>query len=193
MLRMRATCLVVLAAVAAVGCEPVRRASETQLRYRAVFDLGCPSEQLQLHRLGGRARAVGGCGRRLVYVERCEPAVGADDACSWMLDAPVMTQSEWPQELEARRARAEQLAAARPAWWGAAPPDAAPEAAPADATAAAPSATPRGRTCPAGLFGDERMSAPPPSDRIRKAPTGLFDDRSPGRAPVPAGEPDFGF
>ncbi len=86
---------------ASVGCfHQTRPATLVQLQRRAVFDLGCPNDQLLLYHLDNTTKAVAGCGRRLVYVESC----GASSAsnCSWRLDTPTFAQVQWPQNYSSR-------------------------------------------------------------------------------------------
>ena len=85
------------------GCLSPRRASSQVLVQRASYDLGCPSEQLQRYALDGRTHVVIGCGRRLVYVERCDASLERD-ACSWLLDTPSFQQTQWPQQAAATQA-----------------------------------------------------------------------------------------
>ncbi len=100
--------------LAVVACLPARRASTAELQARAIFDLGCPAQQMQMFPLGPRIRAVSGCGRRLVYIERCDPELAAEASCAWTLDTPSVQQDQWPQRLEAV-ARQRALASAGPA------------------------------------------------------------------------------
>lgn len=107
-------------ALAATGCvTPAKRAPVTTLFHRAVYDLGCATQQLQLYHIDGRTKAMAGCGRRLVYVEHCDPSLGRD-GCSWVLDTPTFSQAQWPQQEQAwaeqqRRQRQAQGEAA-PEW-----------------------------------------------------------------------------
>lgn len=87
--------LVVLFAGVFCGCASGPRATLTALSYRAVFDLGCPVQALQLHHLDDRSKAVAGCGRRLIYVEDCQTH-GMAQACTWLLDTPTIAQQTWP-------------------------------------------------------------------------------------------------
>ena len=80
----------------ATGCLSAGpRPSVAQLRYRAVFDLGCPDPELVVYHVDARAKAVAGCGRRAVYVVSCQPVHGRH-ACTWMLNSPTFAQLQWP-------------------------------------------------------------------------------------------------
>ncbi len=103
--------LAVVAAGVAAGCAPVQRANPKVLYNRASYDIGCPQQSLQVYQLDGRTHAVSGCGRRLVYLERCDSALGRD-ACTWVVDTPNYQQLQWPQQTQAQQEQA-QLAAAR--------------------------------------------------------------------------------
>lgn len=73
------------------GCAHGRPASLQQLQHRATYDLGCPAQQLALQHIDERTKAVIGCGRAFVYLQRCEP-IGDDTICSWEIDggSPMM-------------------------------------------------------------------------------------------------------
>lgn len=80
--------LVLLALASGLAsCAAPVRATVPELVTRAAFDLGCPPTLVQIYQLDRRARGVFGCGRRLAYVEKCEP-VGGQTVCSWELDSP---------------------------------------------------------------------------------------------------------
>jgi hypothetical protein len=70
-------------------------ATIAQLQYRAVFDLGCPANMLVIYPVDGRAKAVTGCGRRLVYVESCQDIRG-ELVCTWIMNSPTYWQTMWP-------------------------------------------------------------------------------------------------
>lgn len=71
------------------GCSAATRpATLQQLQHRAVFDLGCAPQQLQLVSVDERTKAVGGCGRWLVYVHQCE-AMGQEESCGWLVNGPA--------------------------------------------------------------------------------------------------------
>ena len=63
-------------------------ASDGQLRTRAGFDLGCPSQQLRVVQIDAATRGVTGCGGRNTYVEDCERdgAFGWRAGCTWILN-----------------------------------------------------------------------------------------------------------
>jgi hypothetical protein len=86
-----------LALSMALGCAPSRRpparAALQQLQMRAAFDLECPAQWISLYHFDARAKGVFGCGRRLTYVEICEPGVGS---CTWTIDAPRVSAVERP-------------------------------------------------------------------------------------------------
>ncbi|MCA9593917.1 MAG: hypothetical protein KC776_11420 [Myxococcales bacterium] len=71
-------------AVVTAGCAASAPATAGQLRSRAAFELACPPEALTLVRIDETTGGVFGCGRRVVYVERCEGR-----ACSWAFDREV--------------------------------------------------------------------------------------------------------
>lgn len=109
-------------ATALAGCISPRRATVRELHHRAVFDLGCPAESVRVQRTGARTQAVVGCGRRLVYVERCDPALPHDEACGWQLDTPSFAEIAWPQHQQAQRELEQQRRAAEPPRWPAQEP-----------------------------------------------------------------------
>jgi len=71
-------------------------ASLVELQNRAVFDLGCPYQQLFVYHLDVRTKVVTGCARRLIYVESCQDIRG-ESACTWVLNTPTFLQTQWPQ------------------------------------------------------------------------------------------------
>jgi hypothetical protein len=108
--------LVIVLAGVNMACSSGPRATLTALSYRAVFDLGCPAQALQLHHLDDRSKAVAGCGRRLIYVEDCQRH-GMSQSCTWMLDTPTLAQQAWPHAQPAAQPHPAALAvpvAARP-------------------------------------------------------------------------------
>ena len=121
----------VLVAVAAFACATPQRANLAHLQYRAVFDLACPAQSLALYHIDERTKAVMGCGKQLVYVERCDQ--GAGNTCSWELDSPSLAQGQWPQP--------------------------APATSPPPQPAVTASA-PQPRTIPTELFGTSREAVP---------------------------------
>jgi hypothetical protein len=80
---------------ALLACAAPQRANLAYLQYRAVFDLGCPAQSLALYHIDERTKAVNGCGKQLVYIERCDQ--GAGNTCSWELDSPTFAQGQWTQ------------------------------------------------------------------------------------------------
>jgi hypothetical protein len=88
--------LALVAALSTSACAAPQRAALPQLQQRAVFDLGCPPQQLALYHIDARTKAVAGCGRQLVYLERCDS--GAGDVCSWELDSPSAAQGFWASQ-----------------------------------------------------------------------------------------------
>ena len=72
--------LVLAATAAALGCARPEPATAMDLRNRASFELGCPASALELVRIDDATGGVVGCGRRVVYVEKCE------DRCRWAFD-----------------------------------------------------------------------------------------------------------
>jgi hypothetical protein len=74
-----------------LACAPARPATAAELRSRAAFELGCPASSLELVRIDESTGGVMGCGRRVVYIERC------DDRCRWSFDreAPAPTWGGW--------------------------------------------------------------------------------------------------
>lgn len=90
--------LVVLVAMASLGCAGRQPASLSGLRYRATFDLTCPASELQLFHIDARTKAVAGCGRALVYVEQC--AGGSDESvCSWLANTPPAATTPPPPSI----------------------------------------------------------------------------------------------
>jgi len=80
-----------LGALALTACVRPEPASARQLRDRAAFELGCPGSALELVRIDESTGGVIGCGRRVVYIEKC------DDRCRWSFDreAPHPTWGGW--------------------------------------------------------------------------------------------------
>jgi hypothetical protein len=87
-------------AVASSGCVSTHRADLRALGHRAVYDLGCPIQHLQVDHVDARTKAVGGCGRRLIYVEDCDRHDGSI-TCTWRVDTPSVEQQTWPQAFAA--------------------------------------------------------------------------------------------
>ena len=98
MLRSISAATVGVAIVGLFGCASTtpKGATVQQLENRAVFDLGCAQQQLWIYDLDARTKAVVGCGRRLVYIESCEPVRG-ETTCTWIMNTPTDTQMQWPQ------------------------------------------------------------------------------------------------
>src|SRR5687768_15820840 len=103
------------------GCATTHRAGLYQLQQRAVYDLGCPAQQLGVQHVDARTKVVMGCNRRLVYVEDCA-AMSGTILCSWRVDTPSFAQQSWPTNYQSQLWFLEQT---RPG----APPAAAPAAA----------------------------------------------------------------
>lgn len=96
---------VLMALGLACGCAPrTHRAQLNQLHYRAVFDLACHAQAMQLYHVDARTKVVVGCGRRLIYQEDCA-TMGAHSVCSWRLDTPIAEQWAWPRPLPTLPAR----------------------------------------------------------------------------------------
>src|SRR6478752_2416023 len=74
---------VLLATVSACGSSP------EQLRSRAAFDLRCPSDQLAISDIDGRAKSVTGCGSFATYVRSCKEGTNpgrGDNGCWWAMN-----------------------------------------------------------------------------------------------------------
>lgn len=80
-----------MAAALGIACARPEPATAAQLRDRAAFELGCPASSLELVRIDESTGGVMGCGRRAVYIERC------DDRCRWSFDreAPAPAWGGW--------------------------------------------------------------------------------------------------
>ena len=72
-------------AVGLGGCAAPQHATWSELRARAAFDLHCPAHQLSLRDFAPQSKGIVGCGRQVVYLERCDAASGR---CSWSKDGP---------------------------------------------------------------------------------------------------------
>jgi hypothetical protein len=114
-----------------------------------------------------------GCGRRLVYVERCDAGMGSDNACAWVLDTPSFVQGQWPQGIEAQMALAQQWAASRPPSWPA-------PAAPTEGRVAQGDAGRDPLAVPTAIPVPPPTMAPPRSRRVH---VDLFDDAKTAPAP----------
>ena len=137
-----------------------------QLQQRAVYDLGCPAEQLGLSHVDARTKMVSGCGRRLVYVEDCAQMSGTI-LCSWRVDTPSFAQQSWPAQYQAQLWWLEQTRAG-------APIATSPGAAPKDD---------RGRSFRTDLFEDGRDRTAPQGPQGRPIATELFEP--PAATPPP--------
>jgi hypothetical protein len=165
--------LALMSGLCATGCATPRRATLAQLQQRILFDMGCPPQQLMLYHIDGRTKAVAGCGRRLVYLERCDS--GAGDICSWEIDSPSLGQDAWPARVtqatgqSARAQWAMQPGVDRQMPTKLFEPGGRPPVRP----------TPTGRALPTDLFGNKR-------DAKRPATGGATDPAAPQRKRPPA-------
>ena len=175
---------VVLSAGGVASCAPTAQgASPLQLQNRATYDLGCAPYSLAIHPLDARTRLVTGCGRRLLYVEDCQPIRGRA-ACAWKLDTASFAQTQWPQWAAAPAPTT--VVIVPPPAASHAPPTETFEGAPAPPPPAASAVSVSGALPAAGAAPPPPSStaselAPPPSGRAqaggREIPVDLFDSR----------------
>ncbi|MBI4956234.1 MAG: hypothetical protein HY908_29730 [Myxococcales bacterium] len=171
---------------APLGCATARRATLPQLQQRAAYDLACPPQWLELVQIDARTKVVGGCGRRLVYLEDCV-SLGDAVECAWRVDSPPASLGWAPPPVTAgyapppaptasgapARSIATQLFGPGevPPPVVSAPPTARATA-PADPLALPYGAVPTARSYPTELYGEQTQPMLPPSGRPK--PRDLF-------------------
>jgi hypothetical protein len=162
------------------GCATGPRANLRTLHNRAIFDLGCPAQQVQIYHLDNRSKVVMGCGRRLVYVEDCFDH-GAKRECTWVNDTPSFAQQAWPQTYNAQmavRGRTPRFGTERAIRTQLFPAGQEPSVAQPAAPLESPPATtaPRGRVFRTDLYRNGTERTDPKARTPRRVRTELYDE-----------------